>query len=415
MGCDHHSSVAYGGRCTNLAVRGTIACVVGSPAPPRRMVAGLLSELAKLAVPSTVCAVLSFLLCQQMGQGVSTLGCLATVGVGLLCLAAALVRRATTAYDWETAPKPRKEVDDEVRKQGMTRGKLAKLADAGGVDVIVVGSGMGGLSCAATLARHGKKVLVLEQHDVAGGSTHTFFEHGYEFDTGLHYIGSNDFGLPDRAGKLDGISLLMGTLTEGCDSGPVEWTRMADAYDIALLGGENGSEVKRFELLSGRDRLEAALVAQYPAEKAAIRHYFELIVAHQLNGGIFFGHKVISGFFPNWPKLRSMLRQAMCGRYWAISDQTVQQVLDGLTDNSELKGILACQWGDYGLGPKQASFAMHSMVSRCASGNMGSKREEGRKRERERERDVGSGGGTGLHVASHLPCHSSCLRPYIYI
>jgi phytoene dehydrogenase-like protein len=30
-------------------------------------------------------------------------------------------------------------------------------------DVIVIGSGMGGLSCAATLARFGNKVLVVEQ------------------------------------------------------------------------------------------------------------------------------------------------------------------------------------------------------------------------------------------------------------
>jgi len=42
--------------------------------------------------------------------------------------------------------------------------------------------------------------LVLEQHDVAGGCTHTFEENGYEFDTGLHYgnsVGSNLFLRPE--------------------------------------------------------------------------------------------------------------------------------------------------------------------------------------------------------------------------
>jgi len=40
-------------------------------------------------------------------------------------------------------------------------------------------------------------VLVLEQHDVAGGTTHNFKAVGkesdieYEFDSGLHYVGSN--------------------------------------------------------------------------------------------------------------------------------------------------------------------------------------------------------------------------------
>ena len=41
-------------------------------------------------------------------------------------------------------------------------------------DVIVIGSGIGGLVTAALLAKAGKKVLVLEQHYVAGGFTHTF-------------------------------------------------------------------------------------------------------------------------------------------------------------------------------------------------------------------------------------------------
>jgi len=42
-------------------------------------------------------------------------------------------------------------------------------------DVIVIGSGMGGLTCASLLARIGKKkVLLLERHSKAGGFTHTF-------------------------------------------------------------------------------------------------------------------------------------------------------------------------------------------------------------------------------------------------
>ena len=46
------------------------------------------------------------------------------------------------------------------------------------MDAIVIGSGIGGLSCAAILSKAGKKVLVLEQHDQAGGCCHTFIEDG---------------------------------------------------------------------------------------------------------------------------------------------------------------------------------------------------------------------------------------------
>lgn len=35
----------------------------------------------------------------------------------------------------------------------------------------------------------GKRVLILEQHDIIGGCTHTFSEKGFEFDTGVHYLG----------------------------------------------------------------------------------------------------------------------------------------------------------------------------------------------------------------------------------
>lgn len=63
------------------------------------------------------------------------------------------------------------------------------------LDAIVIGSGIGGLATAAILSKAGKKVLVLEQHDQAGGCCHTFTENGFEFDVGeciyqpLNWIG----------------------------------------------------------------------------------------------------------------------------------------------------------------------------------------------------------------------------------
>lgn len=52
------------------------------------------------------------------------------------------------------------------------------------LDAVVIGSGIGGLTAAAILAKVGKRVLVLEQHDQAGGCCHTYIEKGFEFDVG---------------------------------------------------------------------------------------------------------------------------------------------------------------------------------------------------------------------------------------
>jgi all-trans-retinol 13,14-reductase len=53
------------------------------------------------------------------------------------------------------------------------------------LDTIVIGSGSGGSTVANLLAQSGQRVLVLEQHSVTGGCTHSFREEGCEWDTGL--------------------------------------------------------------------------------------------------------------------------------------------------------------------------------------------------------------------------------------
>ena len=62
---------------------------------------------------------------------------------------------------------------DRIIKQGFTAKKIPE-----DIDAIVIGSGIGGMTCAVLLARSGKKVLVLEQHDQAGGCCHTFHDKG---------------------------------------------------------------------------------------------------------------------------------------------------------------------------------------------------------------------------------------------
>lgn len=51
-------------------------------------------------------------------------------------------------------------------------------------EVIIIGSGIGGLCCGALLAKYGFQVTVCESHSIAGGAAHSFAKKGYKFDSG---------------------------------------------------------------------------------------------------------------------------------------------------------------------------------------------------------------------------------------
>ena len=60
--------------------------------------------------------------------------------------------------------------------------------------ILVLGSGLGGLSCGVQLARMGHQVTVLEQSPQAGGCLQSFYRHGHRWETGMHFVGSYEEG-----------------------------------------------------------------------------------------------------------------------------------------------------------------------------------------------------------------------------
>lgn len=61
-------------------------------------------------------------------------------------------------------------------------------------DVVIIGSGVGGLSCAALLAKYGSKVIVCESHSIAGGAAHGFERNGFKFDSGPSLYSGLSYG-----------------------------------------------------------------------------------------------------------------------------------------------------------------------------------------------------------------------------
>ena len=60
--------------------------------------------------------------------------------------------------------------------------------------VVIIGSGLGGLSCGVILAKNGYDVTILEQSHQIGGCLQCFTRNGVKFETGMHFIGSADKG-----------------------------------------------------------------------------------------------------------------------------------------------------------------------------------------------------------------------------
>ncbi len=209
-------------------------------------------------------------------------------------------------------------------------------------DVIIIGSGISGLSAASILTKlFGKKVLVLERHFKIGGFTHVFKRKGnfgeYHWDVGLHYVGQMGSGSMSRA-IFDFVS-----------NGIVKWKKMPDPFDIFIYPDFS------FSALEGENYFKDGLIKKFPKEATAIEKYFkDLKIVNR-----WFGRYNFSLTLPI--KARN-LSSYIFGKGSDLALMTLKEYLDKNFSDEKLKALLASQWGDYGLPPSQSSLAVHSLI-----------------------------------------------------
>jgi prolycopene isomerase len=126
-------------------------------------------------------------------------------------------------------------------------------------DVIVIGSGIGGLVTASQLAAKGARVLVLERYLIPGGSGGSFRREGYTFDVGASMI----FGFGDK-GHTNLLTRALADVGQHC-------TTIADPAQLEyhLPGGLNVAVDRDYE------RFIVDLTARFPHETKGIRAFYD--------------------------------------------------------------------------------------------------------------------------------------------
>jgi phytoene dehydrogenase-like protein len=204
-------------------------------------------------------------------------------------------------------------------------------------DVVVIGSGAGGLTAAVALANSGKRVLVLEQHYLPGGWTHSFSLEGYRFSPGVHYLGQLGEGGEMRR-VLEGLGV--GSDLEFCELNP-------DGYDHVIAGEE------RFDIPRGKDNFIARLVERFPHQRRGIEKYF----------------RFISGMDGEFRRLSSLpgplvmlLMPLLAPRLTFHGLRPLSRVISRYISDPMLRTILEARAGDHGMNPEEVPCAQHIAI-----------------------------------------------------
>ncbi len=198
-------------------------------------------------------------------------------------------------------------------------------------DDIVVGSGISGMTLALLLGLNGHSVLLVEKNRRIGGSMARFSRNGIPFDTGFHFTGGfYRNGILDDMLRVLGVEKLIR---------PIHLTGEGDNRFVIE------AEEAGYDLPAGYLATIAKLKEYFPSEALAIDEYFEMVKSVCL-------------------RTVGMDLRRISHSPGSLDEDYVSldEVLNRLTENRALKGVLAGYSMCYGVKPAEISFANHSRV-----------------------------------------------------
>ena len=129
-------------------------------------------------------------------------------------------------------------------------------------DVIIIGAGMGGLTCGAWLAHKGMKVLVVEQNLQPGGLCSSYKRNGFTFTPAASIV----TGTTKKDGVFERLTKALG-IDEDIEFIPLEQGYHVHLPDFDYLLYSGGEEA--------RQKLIEQLIKLFPHEEKGIRAFFE--------------------------------------------------------------------------------------------------------------------------------------------
>ncbi len=205
------------------------------------------------------------------------------------------------------------------------------MSDSKKYDVVIIGSGLGGLCSAVILSKEGYKVCVLEKNRQLGGSLQIFSRDKVIFDTGIHYIGGLDEGQ-----NLNRYFKYLGLMDK------LRLTKLdPDGFDRISFRGDTTV----YRHAQGYENFIHVLADQFPGEEQNLRRYCDKI-------------KEICGFFPMY-NIEDGQKDLFAANFLEMDTKAYIQ---SVTSNVRLQNVLAGSNPLYAGEPDKTPLYVHALV-----------------------------------------------------